>query len=401
MKAVWVTRSFLDYRIPVHRQLNERLGGELTLFYNADYVPKRCSDKAQQVLGARAKGIRGERAFAWSSQSGFANKGIRLPYQPGLIRAILDEKPDVLISDGFFQWTYAALWLRATRGIPHVMCYERTAHTEWNAQWYRTAYRKLVMRWIDAMCCNGRLCGEYARGLGFPKERITYGHMVADVEGMRQAVSCVSEARTSAVKAELGLQRVVFLYVGQLISRKGIDKLLMAWKVFSGTVKSDGVTLLLVGDGPQRSELEQYCASHVLNNVRFVGAVDYDTLAPFYRVANLFVIPTLEDNWSLVVPEAMACGLPILCSKYNGCWPEYVTPSNGWVFDPLSAEDTCDCLRRCFSARERLPEMGRQSEKIVGHHTPKEAAEAVLRACEIALVRGTTGVGTDLQPLES
>jgi len=85
------------------------------------------------------------------------------------------------------------------------------------------------------------------------------------------------------------------------------------------------------------------------------------------------------------VPEAMACGLPILSSKYNGCWPEYVTRSNGWVFDPLSVDDTLGCLRKCSSGRARLPEMGRQSNRIVSNHTAKQTAEAVLQACEIAV----------------
>jgi len=387
VKAVWVTRSFLDYRIPVYREVGERLGGRLTLFYNADYVPKRCRDKVQRVLGVGAKGMFGERAFTRSSQSGFANEGMRLPYQPGLVRAILNEKPDVLISDGFFQWTYAALWLRATRGIPHVMCYERTAHTERKCQWYRIAYRKLVMRYIDAMCCNGRLCGEYVRDLGFPAERITYGHMAADVEGLGQAASRVSGTQTLALKARRELTGLVYLYVGQLIPRKGIDRLLTAWRLFSAHVKPGEVTLLLVGDGSQRSELERYCALNHLLNVRFAGAVDYDTLVVYYRAADVFIIPTLEDNWSLVVPEAMACGLPILSSKYNGCWPELVRPENGRVFDPLSAQDTMDALLSCMSTRESLCRMGEASRRIVTHYTPSCAADAIVKACATAIRR--------------
>ena len=76
-----------------------------------------------------------------------------------------------------------------------------------------------------------------------------------------------------------------------------------------------------------------------LTNVYFIGKVDYDNLPNYYQSADVFVIPTLEDNWSLVVPEAMASGLPILSSVYNGCYPEYVTEDNGWVFDPLDSSD--------------------------------------------------------------
>ena len=133
-------------------------------------------------------------------------------------------------------------------------------------------------------------------------------------------------------------------------------------------------------------QLEQYIRENHLDSVRFAGFVDYDSLAPYYKATDAFIIPTLEDNWSLVVPEAMACGLPILCSKYNGCWPELVHPcENGWVFDPLDSDDTVDCLKECLLAKEKLPEMGKKSRQIVSKHTAKQAAQAILNACEIAM----------------
>ena len=397
MNITWITRSFLDYRVPVYDELNRLVDSNLTLVYFHDVVPLRVVQKVTQVLDQKSIGLSGELRLAGPKSyrelekkrkhgGRFANKGLRIPYQPGLIFQALKSEPDVVISDGFFQWTYAALWLRATRHIPHVMCYERTAHSERNAQWYRVTYRKIIMRWIDAICCSGQLCGQYVQSLGFSHNRITYGHMVADVEGLRRAVSGTSGTQISNLTVKLSLKGLVFLYVGRLISLKGIRGLLDAWKVFSCDMMCEA-TLLLVGDGSQRSELEQYCKKNRLVNVRFTGAVDYDELALFYSAASAFIIPTLEDNWSLVVPEAMAAGLPILCSKYNGCWPEYVTPANGWVFDPLNLDNTVDCLRRCLLARERLPEMGRESNRIVSDYTARHAAKAILRASEIAIAR--------------
>jgi glycosyltransferase involved in cell wall biosynthesis len=209
--------------------------------------------------------------------------------------------------------------------------------------------------------------------------------MAADVEGMRQAVSGASEKQVAALAAEHDLKGMVFLYVGRLTPRKGIRQLLEAWLALFGDGPQDQETLLLVGDGPQRRELMEYCAKRGLTSVRFAGAVDYDSLGPYYKLADVFVIPTLEDNWSLVVPEAMACGLPILCSKYNGCWPELVKPDNGWVFDPCDTNASVHALRTCKESYARLPEMGEHSAQIAGEHTPKRAARAILEACEIAL----------------
>lgn len=393
MRIIWVTRSFLDYRVPVYEELNKLVGDNLTVIYYGDVVPERARSKIANVLGGNAIALSGELRLTGEKKAGgpMANTGVRILYQPGLIKAICRSEPDVLISDGFFQWTYAALMLRAVKKIPHVMCYERTAYTERNAQWYRVTYRKFVMRWIDAICCNGKLCGEYVQSFGYPAEKITYGHMVADTVALQNSVAKVTDKQVSKLKTKHDLKGIVFLYAGRLIPLKGLIELLHVWKRFSGSISADEATLLLVGDGPQRGELEQYVKENHLDNVRFTGVVDYDSLAPYYKAADVFIIATLEDNWSLVVPEAMACGLPILCSKYNGCWPELVHPGeNGWVFDPLDQKDILRCLKVCMENRPRLSQMGQRSKSIVSNHTPIKAAESILHACKVATEKHRT-----------
>ena len=54
MKITWVTRSFLDYRIPVFKALDEMSGHQLTVIYYKDIPPQRTQDKLKKVLGERA-----------------------------------------------------------------------------------------------------------------------------------------------------------------------------------------------------------------------------------------------------------------------------------------------------------------------------------------------------------
>jgi len=382
-RVVWVTRSFLDYRVPVYAALDELLGGRLVVVYNGDYVPGRVQAKAHAALGERAVALHGERRLGPNAFGArMANRAVRIPWQPGLLRAILEHRPVMLLSDGFFQWTVACLWLRAKKRIPHVMCYERTAHTERHAQWYRREYRRRAITFIDAVCCSGSLCGEYTRSLGVPGAAITYGHMVADTEGIRLRMGDVER---SVLRKQHGLDGVVFLYVGRLVPGKGVMEMLRAWQGLAGHEPAGGRTLALVGDGPERAAAAAYCRDHSLRSVRFLGAVDYDDMAPFYAAADCLVMPTLEDNWSLVVPEAMAAGLPVLCSVYNGCWPELIREKvNGWTFDPLSHDDSVRALQRVVNSRDGLPAMGRASRTILSEHTPRRAAHALLRACDIA-----------------
>jgi glycosyltransferase involved in cell wall biosynthesis len=367
--------------------LDELVGHRLFVIYSKDFVPTRVCDKIENVLGSRAIGLAGEWKIGPEDLHYEANALHSIRFHPGLMKAIKNCKPNVLIGDGFFKWTAAALLYRIIHGVPLVVCYERTAHTERHAQRYRVTYRKFVMRWIDAMCCNGRLCGEYVQSLGFPAERIAYGHMVADTKTLNEKAVITTQQKRDAIRQKLDIKGLCFLFVGQLTDRKGVHHLLDSWSKFEKSRPAQG-TLLIIGEGPEAGTLQNQANGLNLSCVRFPGAVDYDQIADYYASADVFIIPTLEDNWSLVVPEAMTCGLPILCSKYNGCWPELVHNSeNGWVFDPLDHEDLFRCLTECVKNKDRLKQMGEKSKVIVGNYTPEKAAETVLHACRIAQAR--------------
>lgn len=376
MKIVWVTRSFLDYRLPVYKALNEKLNGNLFLIYNADYVPDRVHTKVTEILKHNAIGLRGEFKIGADDFGDFlANKKVRLPFQPKLIKTIKELEPDVILTDGFFQWTYAALWIKAfSKKTTHVMCYERTLHTERHAQWFRTFFRKFASKFIDSYCASGKLCGDYLQQLGVPESKITFGHMVADISG-------VSKNAKSKTKPLEGAR--TYLYVGKLIKRKGIKELLEGWKIFQDK-KEDEVELLLVGDGPLKDFIVDFCSKNGINNVFLLGFVDYNEMSSIYSKADIFIIPTLEDNWSLVVPEAMANELPILCSVYNGCWPEYVQEKNGWVFDPLNRSDFVEKLETSYKC-EHLAEFGKESKDIIKQYTPVHAAKAIINTIKISV----------------
>ena len=378
MRITWVTRSFLDYRIPVFAELDRLCGNQLTVIFYRDVVPERCIEKLRSVIGDRAIGLTGELRLSGKKNapvSSTGKRGIRIPWQPGLVKECRKSQPDVLISDGFFQWTYAALLLRVFRRIPHVMCYEPTAHTERRAGKLRSLYRRIASHAIDAICCNGSLCKEYTLSLGIKESKITVGNMAADTENLSRRCLEITDARKKALKEKFSLGGVVFLYVGRLVPLKGLAELLAAWQ------EDLPATLLLVGGGPEQPRLEAFCREHGLKNVVFAGEQDYDSLPDFYASADVFIIPTLQDNWSLVVPEAMACGLPVACSIYNGCHPELVHPENGWTFDPLDVKSTVAMLENIVRHKDDLKKMGAESKKIVQNHTPAKAAENIYNTC--------------------
>jgi len=294
MKLTYVNRRFLDYRVPVLEALDDLCGRELSVIYSTAALPTRVEEKIKSVLGERAIGLSGEIKYGGADRESMANSRVTVRYQPGLYPCILGTTPDVVVGEGFFKWTAPAVAAKWIHRIPLVVCYERTAHTERHVQWYRTLYRRLVVRHLDAVCCNGRLSAEYTASLGIPEPRIFTGHMAADTENLACQRRGTTPGEMAHLRKRWDIEGVCILYVGQMIPRKGLLELLTGWRRFER--QNNGVspgTLVLVGEGSQRPDLEKFCTAHSLKRVRWIGAVDYSDIAKWYAAADIFIIPTL------------------------------------------------------------------------------------------------------------
>ena len=100
------------------------------------------------------------------------------------------------------------------------------------------------------------------------------------------------------------IKRPLFLYVGRLAVEKNVEAFLK--------LDLPG-TKWLIGDGPQREELEK-----TYPEARFLGAKPHRQLPAYYGCADVFVFPSLTDTFGLVLAEAMACGVPVAAFPVEG-----------------------------------------------------------------------------------
>jgi hypothetical protein len=124
MKIVYAHNWFLDYRIPVFKELKKITNDNFYVLYNKDNVPNRIHEKLKDILGDKAVTFSEEKVFTIGDQkkSGdFANKIIKISYQPGLYSKIKELKPDVLIGEGFFRWGIINLLYRFFNKTKYLM----------------------------------------------------------------------------------------------------------------------------------------------------------------------------------------------------------------------------------------------------------------------------------------
>lgn len=277
------------------------------------------------------------------------------PPQPGIIPILRQFRPDLLHLAGLVALgptaRYAALHLR----LPAVAAY----HTDlpaYSAHYGLGVLRQAAysyLRWIHN-ACSVTLCPSTAtlsdlRRRGFRRLRI-WGR---GVDTVRFHPDHRSLAWRSAVGAAANDQ--VLLYVGRLATEKRLDLLADA---LCGV---ENLRLVLVGDGPARTQLERRFAGMP---VTFTGFLNGQDLAVAYASSDLFVFPSDTETFGQVVQEAMASGLPVVAARAGGMLDLIHHEVSGVFFEPNSALALrCAALRLMADPVMRL-NFGREGRAI-------------------------------------
>ena len=162
----------------------------------------------------------------------------------------------------------------------------------------------------------------------------------------------LGEAPSDAEMAQVGeryqLNDPFVLYAGNIKPHKNLERLIEAFH----TLRRGGlenVKLLIIGDEISKyATLRRAVQRHKLHkHVRFFGFVSDKTLASLYRLASVFVFPSLYEGFGLPPLEAMAAGTPVITSNVSSL-PEVVGDA-ALLVDPLQPEDIAEAMRRVLT----------------------------------------------------
>lgn len=299
---------------------------------------------------------------------------------PAIINRLFGFKPQVVFTSAFSLWSLLAVLFKHLGGWQIVIVYEGSTPTidACNSK-FRILLRRMITRFTDAFITNNQRGKFYLQNILKAEEHLVFVRPfeVPDVKAMS-----ASQGEIERIKK---YQYPIFLFTGQVIPRKGIHLLLQACVLLKEQNCCD-YTLVIVGDGEQRNELEEFTQQHELQNcVKWLGWVDYGALSAYFQIADVFVFPTLEDTWGMVVLEAMAFGKPILCSKWAGASEMVVEGENGYVFDPHTPEDLMKLMKQFIDDPSNGPSMGSQSKQLISQHTPEAAATFLNKIVDVVL----------------
>jgi glycosyltransferase involved in cell wall biosynthesis len=317
------------------------------------------------------------------------------------------------------QQPLAALLAAKSLGIRTVMMNETHAGTA-KARGIGAQIKRRLVGLFDAALVGGQPQKRYFTALGLRPEKIFTGYDAVDNDHFaRRAAEVRSEE--AEVRRRYELPEHYFLSLGRFVAKKNLPTLMHAYRKFLATGQNSQTHLVLVGSGEEEVKLRALCrelklpvydktkaqaeggkresafaalrrdkSGKVAPGVHFYGFRQIEENPVFYALAEAFILPSLWEEWGLVVNEAMACGLPVVVSETAGCAEDLLEPGrlavpiplsaevngrltrlagrlrqNGFVFNPAAAGSLADVMLALEAAPALREIMGRASRRIV------------------------------------
>lgn len=241
-------------------------------------------------------------------------------------------------------------------GVRCIMMNESHAGTE-RARGWKKAIKKFLVSLFHGAIVGGSPHKRYFEGLGMSSESLVTGYDAIDnayfAEGAREA-----RMKSEVLRRELKLPGQYLLSLGRMVEKKNLVTLVEAFGLFRRMTPESELKLVFVGSGDCQAKLVSCCKQlglrHTVDPVKHNGSADVlfygfrqiEENPAFYALADAFVLPSLYEEWGLVVNEAMACGLPILISMTVGSAEDLVVPGlNGYHFKPTSVDELAQCIK--------------------------------------------------------
>ena len=381
----------IQYFAPLYRRLAQEPDIDLTVYY--------CSRQGLETYkdaGFGGEEVRWDVSLLDGYRSIFLDnlrreKGVRGFWSlvnPGIVAALRRERYDALWVHGHNFPTYLLAYAAAksagtaifTRGETHLLL-QRPG-------WKKTLRGPLLRAFYaqcDACLAIGSRNAEFYRHHGVANAKIFSVPYTVDNEYFMRLASA-KRLELPAMKKELGFaaEMPVILYASKFMQRKRPLDLLQA----KARLQQQGLecAVLFVGAGEEEVALKAFVRSHGLRDVHFLGFRNQSDLPALYALADIFVLPSENEPWGLIINEIMCAGVSIVATEEIGAVADLVrVGENGLLYPAGDISALTQHLSVLLRAPERCRAMGESSRQIISNWSYEECVEGVKAA--LAIVR--------------
>jgi 1,2-diacylglycerol 3-alpha-glucosyltransferase len=244
--------------------------------------------------------------------------------------------------------------------------------------WWQERLKSLIIKRYKSALVGGKSHREYLVQLGLNSDAIFLGYNVVGNKNFHP---------DNIRHLPRPINKSYFLAINRFISKKNLSLLISAYAQYRQENSNLLWDLVLSGDGQLRPQIEQQINELGLTEfVHLPGFLQQEELLPYFAHANCFIHASIQEQWGLVVNEAMAAGLPVIVSNCCGCFEDLVIEGvNGFGFDPTNQQALTDLMLKMSSEEVDLIAMGEASLQHIQKYSPDYFAQGLMQAVKYSL----------------
>ena len=384
-KLAAFTSHPIQYQAPLFRILSAHPAVDLKVYFFTDIGVKRGFDNGFRIdLEWDIPLLEGYNYNFLQNLAPRSAPGFWTVCNRGILRELIANEFDAVWVHGYGSLSALLVIAAANlRRIPVMLRGEsnlRNFRPGWKRAIKQIALKGLFSR-IGVFLSVGSLNEEYYRHYGVPHTSIFNVPYCVDNEFFQNRHHELL-AHKEELKRREGIApgATVILFASKMMPRKRAMDLLIAYHRIRGVTDA---TLVFVGDGAERPALERYAMQNELDTVRFTGFKNQTELPAYFAMADVFVLPSENEPWGLIINEAMNFELPIVTTNEVGAAPDLVRHGeNGYMY----TSGDVDALARillCIIRDEGLRKnMGKRSLEIINNWGFKEDVHGIVSSLE-------------------
>jgi len=312
--------------------------------------------------------------------SGYKYEGISLHHLIFNIFKLLNKiNPDILALSGYSEIGMITAFIWAKIYAKKTILFSESKEDDASRVFYKELIKKFIISFYDAAIVGGNPHRRYLEKLGMGSNAIFLGYDVIQNNDFTPAI--IRQLSTP-------IQNPYFLTINRFIPKKNLIFLITAYAKYLKTIDiSLAWDLVICGDGELRSQIEQKIDElNLQNHVHLTGFLQQEQMLPYFAHAKCFIHASVQEQWGLVVNEAMAAGLPVIASKRCGCYEDLIIEgANGFGFDPENSQELTDLMLKVSSADFDLQKMGITALEHIQKFSPEYFAQGLIKAVDYAL----------------
>ncbi|OGY96711.1 MAG: hypothetical protein A2122_01045 [Candidatus Liptonbacteria bacterium GWB1_49_6] len=288
--------------------------------------------------------------------------------------SLRDFRPDIIHTQLFFGAGIEALIAsrilkKPLVGTNHTALKEFLKYSPVRAAWAENLALRYV-NWYYGQCeavtAPSRSVIEEMEFFGFKKEARIISNPI-------DTKLFAPSANKNIPRKKFGFPEYTVIHAGRLGEERKIDVIIRALALAKKKIPS--LALAIAGRGADEGRLRNLAASlGIRNAVRFLGFLNHKTLAEAYNASSVFAITSTADTQSMVMMQAMACGIPVVGVKARGI-PEYIHPQNGYLIEPDNPSALAEKIIFLFKNPAKRKDLGRGARAFAEKFSAASIAE--------------------------